>query len=215
MISRARARVCVRSFVRSRPLVYLFIARSCNVAPRATMDDDNNGVSPSSAATCHIRVAHRQVEPLRGHAERIAKLFGVKLLLPTTTTTTYQGGGATETTLLRCYSPRGPNASEPLLVPLRILSGCAADAGGGGSRADTMCEIAVGVQVSRVRDDVTYAPFFLLVFSSYLPPPPRRSPRSFLFVFFSPLFFRLATSARSPADGSSTFLSSHFCLRVV
>ncbi|XP_014468002.1 PREDICTED: probable ribonuclease ZC3H12D isoform X3 [Dinoponera quadriceps] len=107
------------------------------------MDDDDDALP--SAATCHIRVAHRHVEPLRGRAaERIGQLFGVKLLLPSSNRPGEVRASTEASPLLRCYSPRGSNASEPLLVPLRILS---ADGGRGGSQpADTMCEIAVRVQ---------------------------------------------------------------------
>lgn len=120
-------------------------------------DDDSSSAASPSAATCHIE--RRRVEPPSGRAEQIAKLFGVKL-------PSNRAGavGATEAPFRQCSSPRGSNASEPLLVP-PILP----DEGGGGSQADTMCEIAV--QVSRVRDDV------VLPFSSSSPPtaPPERS----------------------------------------
>ncbi|XP_025158715.1 endoribonuclease ZC3H12A isoform X2 [Harpegnathos saltator] len=114
-------------------------------------EDDDSNSAPPSAATCHIRVAQRHIEPLRGRAKQIAKLFGVKLLLPATSslpTTNRAAGGCATEALLRCSSPRGggSNASESLLVPLRILSECTANEGRGGSQANTMCEIAVRVQ---------------------------------------------------------------------
>ncbi|RLU20210.1 hypothetical protein DMN91_006817 [Ooceraea biroi] len=108
------------------------------------------GDDTARSATCHIRLAHRHVEPLRGHAAEIARLFNVKLLLPPP-----PGASGART---RSVPRGGQNANDLLLVPLqRILSGCAADTVEGGSQSSAMHEIAAGVQDLRFvihgRDD--------------------------------------------------------------
>lgn len=122
------------------------IARRGSSIRLRTMSRCDERRAAATAATCHIRIARQHVEPLRGYAERITQIFGVKLLLPPS-----PSPNSIETYPVSHDVHNVPN--EPLLfVPLRIFSGCAIGVTTAiakeGSQADTMREIAVRVQVS-------------------------------------------------------------------